>query len=671
MSDSEVSAEAAASSGARLESWKEIAAHFRRDVKTVQRWERLEGLPVHRHVHGERATVYAFTAELDEWMARRMPVAGPESPLDQPRLPSAVWLAAVVVALALAATAVWLLAGHEVRRGVVSAPRAGRLLARATSEGRGPRRIPVGGEAFHVAVTPDGAEIYVALMGGALRVLDVASLSVSATLAIGRDPVALKVTPDGRSILVADRLGSIDLIRRATRLIRRFEVGGPIADIAVTPDGHSLYLAMLRSGLLRLDLATGDLVNVPTVVCPAAVAVSPDGLRLFVDYQCGGPAGRRGHDSVDVLALPAGGLLATIAGLPNVGRALALTPSGHELWLDAGDACRNPSYDHAGCPRVPASVVHVLRGADGTLLRSLPLPAGDLVRGLAFTPDGTRAVIGGTERLHVVDTRSLVEVESMALDCGTPAPSPDGRTLYVPVPSEQALLVLEAAPDRPAARGRVASWPGDGASGASGGGPEGQLEGGAGYAPGRIGQAFQLDGRGAHVEIPAFDYPSARGPFSVSLWLLVGAPAPAERPILDRMSDASDRDGWRLSIGPDGRLVFCLGAPTGSCEAGSGTAVRSADRVEHGAWAHVAVVRSARTIALYLDGRLAGTTSLGEFQDSGRATLRIGARHGRTVPSLAGLIDEVEIYDHALEGEEVRRLAAAAATASPSGQPDR
>jgi hypothetical protein len=33
---------------ARLESWGEIASYLRRDVRTVQRWERYHGLPVRR-----------------------------------------------------------------------------------------------------------------------------------------------------------------------------------------------------------------------------------------------------------------------------------------------------------------------------------------------------------------------------------------------------------------------------------------------------------------------------------------------------------------------------------------------------------------------------------------------------------------------------------------------
>jgi tetratricopeptide (TPR) repeat protein len=51
----------------RLDSWKEIAAYLKRDVTTVQRWEKREGLPIHRHQHGKLGSVYAYKAELDRW----------------------------------------------------------------------------------------------------------------------------------------------------------------------------------------------------------------------------------------------------------------------------------------------------------------------------------------------------------------------------------------------------------------------------------------------------------------------------------------------------------------------------------------------------------------------------------------------------------------------------
>src|SRR6202167_1041541 len=55
----------------RLDSWKEIAAYLNRDVTTVQRWEKREGMPVHRHLHDRMGSVYASRSELDAWMLSR------------------------------------------------------------------------------------------------------------------------------------------------------------------------------------------------------------------------------------------------------------------------------------------------------------------------------------------------------------------------------------------------------------------------------------------------------------------------------------------------------------------------------------------------------------------------------------------------------------------------
>jgi Tol biopolymer transport system component len=57
----------------RLDSWKDIAAYLKRDVSTVQRWEKREGMPVHRHLHDKLGSVYAFRRELDEWSQSRNP----------------------------------------------------------------------------------------------------------------------------------------------------------------------------------------------------------------------------------------------------------------------------------------------------------------------------------------------------------------------------------------------------------------------------------------------------------------------------------------------------------------------------------------------------------------------------------------------------------------------
>src|SRR5215831_3846163 len=89
----------------RLESWKEIAAYIGRDVRTAQRWEKTESLPVHRQLHKSLASVYAFPDEIDAWIEqqRLKPASGtpPESPAEQPQdepkarrmFPRKIWIA--------------------------------------------------------------------------------------------------------------------------------------------------------------------------------------------------------------------------------------------------------------------------------------------------------------------------------------------------------------------------------------------------------------------------------------------------------------------------------------------------------------------------------------------------------------------------------------------------
>jgi TolB-like protein/Tfp pilus assembly protein PilF len=111
----------------RLDSWKEIAAYLTRDVTTVQRWEKREGMPVHRHLHDKRGSVYALPEELDAWIhSRNLRVDEPEKKPEAeiPPVPQSnhgvmaaprarLWLAlAAGLCLCLLAAA-WLIFGHR------------------------------------------------------------------------------------------------------------------------------------------------------------------------------------------------------------------------------------------------------------------------------------------------------------------------------------------------------------------------------------------------------------------------------------------------------------------------------------------------------------------------------------------------------------------------------
>jgi len=92
----------------RLDSWKEIAAYLRHGVRTVRRWEKDEGLPVHRHRHERLGTVYAYKSEIDTWSDARRVVLADEQASGAAGLPPqrrrlGRWTLGAVLASAVAA----------------------------------------------------------------------------------------------------------------------------------------------------------------------------------------------------------------------------------------------------------------------------------------------------------------------------------------------------------------------------------------------------------------------------------------------------------------------------------------------------------------------------------------------------------------------------------------
>src|SRR5579872_1708452 len=75
--------EAKLKSARRLDSWKEIAAFFGRDERTVRRWEKESALPVHRVPGPAKGRVFAYESELEEWLATPQAL-GKEHNTEQP-----------------------------------------------------------------------------------------------------------------------------------------------------------------------------------------------------------------------------------------------------------------------------------------------------------------------------------------------------------------------------------------------------------------------------------------------------------------------------------------------------------------------------------------------------------------------------------------------------------
>jgi hypothetical protein len=73
----------------RLDSWKEIAVYLGREVRTAQRWEKREGLPVKRHFHGKASSVWALKHKIDAWLHSRNQTASEPAPNEECSEPAA------------------------------------------------------------------------------------------------------------------------------------------------------------------------------------------------------------------------------------------------------------------------------------------------------------------------------------------------------------------------------------------------------------------------------------------------------------------------------------------------------------------------------------------------------------------------------------------------------
>lgn len=89
----------------RLDSWKEIADYLGRDVRTAMRWSKSHGLPVRRVAGGRGRSVFAFSIEIDAWLAGRTSETPPPSPPTDPGQARA-WRRAPAIVVAIAATVV-------------------------------------------------------------------------------------------------------------------------------------------------------------------------------------------------------------------------------------------------------------------------------------------------------------------------------------------------------------------------------------------------------------------------------------------------------------------------------------------------------------------------------------------------------------------------------------
>src|SRR6185437_5902114 len=426
---------------------------------------------------------------------------------------------------------------------------SGRWLAAA------PQTIPIGQDPRLIAVADDGASLAISDgQSGLVTVLDPRTFALRARLAAS-SAVAAMTWAHGRlyaAVQDASQLEVFDPARPSSVAV--VPLPAPASDLALLPDQNRLYLALTYAGLAWLDLADSSLHRISTPPCPARLALGPSHKRLYVAFQCGGLGGSHGHDAVGVLDLATNTLTARFGGPPQVGTALAISPDASQAWVSQGDVCVAPQYDHTGCQPGQRSGINLFNLGDNRFLKNLPLSASP--GAIAFLADGSRAFVSGGD-LSVMDANRGSVLERLAgLDARSLALSPGQRRLYAVLAGSHSVAVFTATRSQcaPPAANLISWWPGDGSADDGWGLNHGVLERGAGFTPGRIGQALRASGE-AQVRIPRDQSLLAQSPFGLAFWLRL-QPVSTATLLASKSAGAS---GWQILERSDGRVEFRTG----------------------------------------------------------------------------------------------------------------
>lgn len=171
------------------------------------------------------------------------------------------------------------------------------------------------------------------------------------------------------------------------------------------------------------------------------------------------------------------------------------------------------------------------------------------------------------------------------------------------------------------------------------------------WVEGKINHALNFE-RGGFVEIPDHKELQLDRDFTITGWIQKTKPSIQGRSM--GIVSKSSKDAWDYDLFMStSRLehpafysdVFKI--PGGDIE------VISDEPVTLDQWQHVAVTRKGPMAKIYLNGNVTGTATLPERLATSSKSLFIGYDHDG---GFSGAIDDIRIYDRALDAEEIRRV---------------
>jgi serine/threonine protein kinase len=218
------------------------------------------------------------------------------------------------------------------------------------------------------------------------------------------------------------------------------------------------------------------------------------------------------------------------------------------------------------------------------------------------------------------------------------------------------LALLPALSKSPLPPGLVSWWPAEGDGSDVMGHNPGTLRNGASFAPGKVGQAFNLNGTSQYVSVPDSASLNPTECITVEAWIYPRYPNySVAAPIIKKAGGggpSGQDDGYALELsGPD-QVRFYVYVDDNESWNNSDSAPLTPDT-----WSHVAGVYDGACVSLYLNGELVGPplAAPGRIVPS-HLPLQIGHDASNPERYFHGLIDEASVYNTALTAEQIRAI---------------
>ena len=271
--------------------------------------------------------------------------------------------------------------------------------------------VAVGGNPDGVALTPNGEFAYVTSENSGydnrdnVSVINTATNTVAATVAVGFNPVDVAITPNGEFAYVTNEYSdNVSVINTATNTVAAtVAVGAPAGSprayptaVAITPNGGFAYVvnggdsSSVKGSVSVINTASNTVAaTVPVGSLPGGVAITPDGQFAYVtDY---------GSGSVSVIDTASNAVATTVA-VGSYPDGVAVTPNGELAYVTFGSG--NVSVINTASNHVAATVT-----------------VGSYPHGVAVTPDGQFAYVTNVDsnNVSVIDTATNTVAATLAV----------------------------------------------------------------------------------------------------------------------------------------------------------------------------------------------------------------------------------------------------------------